>query len=445
MLRRTSLALLLALLLSSSASAAPPHVRVVALDRAIDPVTADWVVDQIHAAVHAHDAAVVIELDTPGGELSAMRRITQAELRANIPVIVYVAPSGARAASAGFFLLQAADVAAMGPSTNAGSATPINGNGQNLGSDLRQKVINDAKAQIRTLADDNGRPGELAETAVEPRSASCPSCPRNWTAVEARRLQLVDALAPTLPALLTQVDGRVTPRKGLTLHVAGAVLERRTLPLRLALLDVLLDPNLLTLLFLGGLIGIAFELTHPGIVLPGLIGVSLLILSLFGLSVIPFSWAGIALLVFGAALLGLEGFVSAHGAFAGAGALACGLGSLMLFRVEDSPYGTTSVWLAIGIVIAMALLALLVLTRVIEARRRPARNDDGGVTGSAGTVVSALAPSGQVLVRGERWAAWSSAPLEPGTAVRVLSREGLSLYVEELAPDPTPTAPRSSP
>ena len=208
---------------------------------------------------------------------------------------------------------------------------------------------------------------------------------------------------------------------------------------------MLLDPNLLTLLFLGGLIGIAFELTHPGIVLPGLIGVSLLILSLFGLSVIPFSWAGIALLVFGAALLGLEGFVSAHGAFAGAGALACGLGSLMLFRVEDSPYGTTSVWLAIGIVIAMALLALLVLTRVIEARRRPARNDDGGVTGSAGTVVSALAPSGQVLVRGERWAAWSSAPLEPGTAVRVLSREGLSLYVEELAPDPTPTAPRSSP
>ena len=136
MLRGTFLALLLALVLAPSASAAN-RVRVIALDRAIDPVTADWVVDQIHAAVSAGDAAVVIELDTPGGELGAMRRITQAELRADIAVIVYVAPSGARAASAGFFVLQAADIAAMGPSTNAGSATPINGNGKNLGSDLR--------------------------------------------------------------------------------------------------------------------------------------------------------------------------------------------------------------------------------------------------------------------------------------------------------------------
>ena len=442
MLRGTFLALLLALVLAPSASAAN-RVRVVALDRAIDPVTADWVVDQIHAAVRAGDAAVVIELDTPGGELGAMRRITQAELRADIPVIVYVAPSGARAASAGFFVLQAADLAAMGPSTNAGSATPINGNGQNLGSDLRRKVINDAEAQIRALANDNGRPGDLAATAVEPHSAACPACPRNWTAKEARRLRLVDALAPTLPSLLAQVDGRTTVRKGIILHVADAVIERRELPLRLALLDVLLDPNLLTLLFLGGLIGIVFELSHPGIVLPGLIGVSALILSLFGLSVIPFSWAGIALLVFGVTLLGLEGFVSAHGAFAGAGALASTLGSLMLFRVEDSPYGTTSVWLAVGIAVTFALLALLVLTRVIEARRQPALNDDGGVTGAEGIVASALDPSGQVLVRGERWAAWSNAPLEAGTPVRVLSREGLSLYVEALAADPQPTASRS--
>ena len=249
-----------------------------------------------------------------------MRKITQAELRSPVPIIAYVAPSGARAASAGFFLLQAADLAAMVPASNTGAATPIDMGGGNVGSDLRAKLIHDAEAQVRFLANGSGRNGTAAAQAVEPKSSACPRCPRSWTAAEALRENVIDLdRRPTCRALLAKSDGRVTVRKQLRLELTGATVERRELPLQLRVLDVLLDPNLITLLFLGGILGIAFELTHPGIVLPGLLGTVSLLLALLGLSIVPFSWAGIALLAFGIALLGLEAHVPAHGAFAAVG------------------------------------------------------------------------------------------------------------------------------
>ena len=302
-----AVAFLAGLALAPGAAAAAPHVRVIALDADVNPVTADWVIDEIHAAREAGDDAIVLELDTPGGLLSSMRKITQAQLRSPVPIIAYVAPSGARAASAGFFLLQAADLAAMVPASNTGAATPVEMGGGNVGSDLRAKLIQDAKAQIRFLAEGSGRNGTAAAEAVEPKSTACPRCPRSWTAAEAARENVIDLVATGLPQLLAASDGRVTVRKQLRLELTGATVERRELPLQLRILEILLDPNLITLLFLGGILGIAFELTHPGIVLPGLLGTVSLLLALLGLAIVPFSWAGIALLAFGIALLGARG------------------------------------------------------------------------------------------------------------------------------------------
>jgi membrane-bound serine protease (ClpP class) len=384
-------------------------------------------------------------MDTPGGLLDSMRKITQAELRSRVPIIAFVAPSGARAASAGFFLLQAGDIAAMVPASNTGAATPIDMGGGNVGSDLRSKLIHDAEAQIRFLAGGSGRNAAAAAQAVEPKSKSCPQCPRSWTAAEALKENVIDVVAADVPALLAKVDGRTTVRKDITLSVAGATIERHELPFQLRLLDVLLDPNLITLLFLGGILGIAFELTHPGIVLPGLLGTVALLLALLGLSIVPFSWAGVALLVFGIALLALEAHSPAHGAFAAVGTLAVVLGGVLLFRVDNSPYGTTSFWLVLAIGGSLALISMYVISRVWAARRLPARGPGTTLVGQPAIVVTALDPHGQVLVHGERWqASLADGVAAPGERVRVSAQHRLELeVVRETSPQPTrqPTAP----
>jgi membrane-bound serine protease (ClpP class) len=425
-----AVALIAGLALAPGAAAATPHVRVVVLHADVDPVTADWIVDEIHAANKAHDSAVVLELDTPGGLLDSMRQITQAELRSGVPIIGFVAPSGARAASAGFFLLQASDLAAMVPASNTGAATPIDMGGGNVGSDLRSKLIHDSEAQIRFLAGGSGRNAEAAAQAVEPKSAACPRCPRSWTAAEARSENVIDTVASDLPALLAKVDGRVTVRKHIKLAVAGATIERQELPFQLRLLDVLLDPNLITLLFLGGILGIAFELTHPGIVLPGLLGTVALVLALLGLSIVPFSWAGVALLLFGIALLALEAHTPAHGAFAAVGTLAVLLGGILLFRVDNSPYGTTSFWLIFAIAASLGVISVYVISRVWAARRLPARGPGTTLVGETAIVLTALDPHGQVLVQGERWqAAMTRGSAEPGEHVQVIAQHRLELEV----------------
>jgi membrane-bound serine protease (ClpP class) len=436
-----AVAFLALLALAPGAAADVPHVRVVVLDADVDPVTADWVVDEIHAARDARDDAIVLEIDTPGGLLTSMRQITQAELRSPVPIIAYVAPSGARAASAGFFLLQAADLAAMVPASNTGAATPIDMGGGNVGSDLRAKLIHDSEAQVRFLAEGSGRNGKAAAQAVEPKSAACARCPRSWTAAEALREHVTDLIADDLPALLAKSDGRVTVRKHLRLELTDATVERHELPLQLRLLDILLDPNLITLLFLGGILGIAFELTHPGIVLPGLLGAVSLLLAVLGLSIVPFSWAGVALLAFGIGLLALEGHSPAHGAFAAVGTLAVLLGGVILFRVDDSPYGTTSFWLVLAIAGSLGLIATFVVTRSWQARRLPARGAGVTLVGEPATVLTALNPEGQVLVHGERWQARLTAgSAEPGERVRVTGQRGLVLeVVVEPAAQPVPT------
>jgi membrane-bound serine protease (ClpP class) len=436
-----AVALVAGLALTPGAAAKTPHVRVVVLDADVDPVTADWVVDEIHSAAKAHDEAVVLELETPGGLLESMRKITQAELRSPVPIIAFVAPSGARAASAGFFVLEAADIAAMVPASNTGAATPIDMGGGNVGSDLRAKLIHDSEAQMRFLASGSGRNATAAAQAVEPKSSACARCPRSWTAAEALHEGVIDLIAADVPSLLAKVNGRVTVRKHLHIAVAGATVERHELPFQLRLLDVLLDPNLITLLFLGGILGIAFELTHPGIVLPGLLGTVALLLALLGLSIVPFSWAGVALLVFGIALLALEAHSPAHGAFAAVGTLSVLLGGVLLFRVDNSPYGTTSFWLVLAIAGSLGLISMYVISRVWAARRLPTRGPGVTFVGELATVVTPLQPHGQVLVHGERWQAeLPDGRAEPGEHVRITAQHGLTLEVaREPAAQPAAT------
>ena len=300
-----------ALLLAGGAAAASGK-RVLAIrfgpDLEVNPVTQDYLTSKLsQAAKDGYDAAVIL-LDTPGGLSTSMKTIYTAELNAKLPVIVYVSPDGARAASAGVWIAQAADVLAMAPTTNIGSSTPIDSSGANLGSDLRRKVVNDAAASLTALAQAHHRNTTWPGKAV--RVAS------NLTASEALKLNVVDLVSPSLPALLRTLDGYKTKdaQRPYTLHLAGAQIDTVGPGFFTRLLNAIIDPNVLSLLFLAGIAGIGFEIFHPGIVLPGALGGVALVTALFGFSVLPISWAGLALILLGVALLVIDAHVVTHGA-----------------------------------------------------------------------------------------------------------------------------------
>ena len=253
----------------------------------VNPVTAGYLIDAIERAANDGYSAVTILLDTPGGLAESMRKIVQAELASRIPVIVYVSPDGARAASAGVWIGQAADVLAMAPQTNIGSSTPISSDGNDIPKDLRQKVVNDAAASLRGLAEEHGRNGAWAEAAV--RQAS------NLTARQALDRNVIDEIAPDLPTLLNQIDGHETIPKGFVLDTAGASVTTVTMSLWDRILDVIVDPNIIVLLMSLGVLAITVELFNPGLVFPAVFGVIALIVGLFGLNVLPFSWTGVLL------------------------------------------------------------------------------------------------------------------------------------------------------
>ena len=277
--------------LALATASAQPRVLAIHYDLEVNPVTSSYLDHQLHRAQKDGFDAAVIVLDTPGGLSESMRTIVKTELGSKIPVIVYVSPPGARAASAGVWIGQAADVLAMAPATNIGSSTPINGNGANLGSDLRRKVLNDAAASLRGLAKFHGRNVRWADLAV--RKAS------NLTAEQALRMNVIDDIAPSLPALLNKIDGRKTVGKGFVLHTAGAQIVNVNPGFFTRLLNALIDPNLIPLLFLAGIAGIGFEIFHPGVVLPGALGAVALLTALFGFAVLPISWSGLTLLILG--------------------------------------------------------------------------------------------------------------------------------------------------
>jgi membrane-bound serine protease (ClpP class) len=415
--RSLILASVVALLAVSSAQAGNGKVLAVKFDADVNPVTQKWLSDRIDDGAK-YDALVIL-LDTPGGLDESMRKIVQDELSAKEPIVVYVAPNGARAASAGVWISEAADVLAMSPVSNIGSSTPITGNGQNIGSDLKRKIVNDAAASLRNLASAHGRNAKWADLAV--RKAS------NLTAQEALRMNVVDLVAPSLPTLLQKIDGRTSKARNVTLHTAGDEVETKEMGFLTRLLDTLIDPNLLSLLFLAGIGGILFEVFHPGVVLPGALGAVALVTALFGFSVLPTDWAGFALIVLAIVLLVVDAHVVTHGALTVSALVALAVGLLTLFHDAPAPYEVDT-WFVVLITASIGGFMAFALGKAVQARRRPSAMP--AMVGAEGIARM----DGLVFVRGELWQATTDNgdTLEPGARVRVDEVHGLRLKVHRV-------------
>ncbi|MGE5691424.1 MAG: NfeD family protein [Pseudomonadota bacterium] len=411
------IALALAALAAPAGAAEPkPRVLAIELDNDINPVTADFVVGELERAQEEGFETSVILLDTPGGLSSSMEDIYKAELASKIPVIVYVSPEGAQATSAGVFVAQAADILAMAPATTIGSSTPIGQNGGNLGSDLRRKAINSFASTLRTLAERHGRNGDWAEKAV--RQAS------NLTETEALQQNVIDEVAPSLPALLDEVDGQTVD--GQRLDTADAEVETVSMSTWKRILDLLVDPNVIALLLSIGTLGIIVELWNPGLIFPGTVGAISLILGLFGVSVLPVSWAGLLLMLLAAAFFAAEPFVISHGALTVAGIVCFVFGALMLFDPAGPSY-QVSIWVALAVALTVGAFMFFVVAKLIEVRRRPVEVGEHVLVGTHGVV----GRDGWVHANGELWraAAADGAALQEGEHVVVEAVDGLTLVV----------------
>jgi membrane-bound serine protease (ClpP class) len=408
---------------ATAASSEAPRVLAVEFDNDVNPVTADYVTGEIDRANREGYDAVVILLDTPGGLSDAMKDIYEKELASKVPVIVYVSPEGARAASAGVWIGQAGDILAMAPQTNIGSSTPISVGGEDIQRDLRRKVVNDAAASLRGLAREHDRNVKWADAAV--RRAS------NLTAREALQMDVIDTIAPTLPALLNQIDGEKTVPKGIVLHTANAQIDEVQMSWWKRALDLLIDPNIIALMLSIGLLGIVVELWNPGLIFPGTVGAISLIVALFGLQVLPVSAAGVLLLVLAAGFFGAELFLPSHGALTLAGAACFFIGALMLFDPAGDAYQVSS-RVAFAIAGTLALATGFAAMKIVQARRAPVVTGHADLIGQVGVVRQALEPEGLVFVHGELWRARTENgdAVPPGSEVRIEELdEGLTLRV----------------
>ena len=416
--------------------AAEPEGRVLVaeFENDVNPVTQDYLLGAIERGERDGFAAVVIEMDTPGGLGSSMRAIVKAILAAKVPVVVYVAPGGSSADSAGAVIGMAADVLAMAPQTNIGSSTPVSIGGEDISDDLRRKIVNDATAYMGELAREHGRNVTEAENMV--RLAS------NLGAREALRRNVIDVLAADYPSLLRQIDGFDPKTKTIAVRTPrGTVIERIEMSTWKRLLDLLIDPNIVALMLSIGLIGLVVELWNPGLILPGTVGAISLVVGLYGLQVLPVSAAGLLLMLLAAAFFVAEAFVVSHGALAVAGAVTFVIGALMLFDPAGPAY-QVSIQVALAIALTLALLFGVALAKAARIRLRPPEVGTHRLVGESGNVRG----EGLVFVDGELWRARSAdgSVLNPGQRVRVesVAQEELELVVaaEE---DETPAVPAS--
>ena len=406
----------------SSSSGPRAHVALLPVEGVISPVTLRLVGLAIDRAQQEGAGALVLQLDTPGGLERSMRSIVQRMMNSEVPVIVYVAPTGARAASAGVFITMAAHIAAMAPATNIGAAHPV-AVGGGADKEALKKVENDAAAFVRTIARERGRNADWAEKAVR-QSVSI-------TEREAVTLKVVDLIAASLPELLDKLDGRSvrTTRGAVTLATRGAPVKPIEIGFRDRFLNVITDPNVAYVLMMLGMLGLFFELANPGVILPGVIGGISLILAFFAFQSLPINYAGLLLILFGVVLLIAEIKVVSHGVLAIGGVVAMALGSVMLFDAPE--IGLRVSWWVIAVTVGMtAGLFLVVLGIAVRAlRRRPTVGVDA-LIGETGVARDDLAPDGQVTVKGEIWRAIATGASVPaGAPVRIVAVEGLTLKV----------------
>ncbi len=389
----------------------------------INPVSAEYLHDALALAESLHAQAAVIQLDTPGGLDTSMRLIIRDIAASSFPVVVYIWPSGGRAASAGVFITLAAHVAAMTPGTNIGAAHPVAMGGGEMDKTMKDKVENDAVAYVKSITQQRGRNAKWAEDAVR-KSVSV-------TEQEALDLKIIDLVAKDLPDLLGKLDGRDVPMgaRHVVLRTKDAPLREFPMGWRMEMLKALSDPNIAYILMTIGTIGILAELYNPGAVLPGVVGAISLILAFYSFQSLPVNYAGVLLMLLGIVLFILEVTVTSYGVLALGGVTAMILGSLMLFKAE-APFLKVS-WTVILPVVSLATaFTLLVVGMGVRAMRRRPTTGQEGMVGLVGVARSDFSPHGQLLVRGELWDAVSSEPLRAGDRAEVLRVEGLTLHVK---------------
>jgi membrane-bound serine protease (ClpP class) len=421
------LLLLLCLLGPCTARVAAQNGQVVVLhlDDTIQPISADYLKRGIDRAADIHAQAVLVELNTPGGLLDSTRTMVGDILNSPSPVIFFVAPAGSRAGSAGFFLLEAADIAAMAPGTNAGAAHPVVEIGK-IDDTMKQKILNDTLAFLRSYVSARGRNVDAAQDAVQNSKA--------YTSDEAQQLHLIDVIAPDDRALLDAIDGRQVKRfDGTTqvLHTRGTTLLAVNPTIREEVMDRLMDPNLAVLILLAGGLLIYLEFNTPGTIIPGALGTLLMLLALFSLNLLPVRYTSLALILGAIILMVLEAKFPSHGILAAAGTVALVLGTLTLVA-GPIPEMRVQMATAIATGLAFGLITTFLVRIALIARHNKVVIGPEAMVGAVGVAQEQLAPRGQILVHGELWLAESEATVAPGESVRVRAVDGLKLLVERV-------------
>jgi membrane-bound serine protease (ClpP class) len=412
--------------LAQSKSAGVAHVDLIKIDGSINPAVDDFIRESIGRAKTNGARALIIQLDTPGGLVDSTRTIVKEMLAAPVPVIVYVAPGGARAGSAGVFITMAAHVAAMAPTTNIGAAHPVAGGGQEVKGVMGEKIENDIAAFSETIAQRRGRNAEWAIQAVR-KSVSI-------TEKEALKINVIDVVAKDIDDLLKQAQGRKVDLDGrpLVLDFKDIRIDRYEMSLKQKLINALADPNIAYLLMMAGLLGLYMEFSHPGVFFPGVAGAICLILALTAFQVLPINYAGLGLIFLGIALLVGEAFAPSFGVLGIGGVISLGLGSFFLFDTEGSDLvvDRSIIFAAVGTLGAFVLAVSYLVFR--SQQSRPSLGMEG-LVGEVGEVKSKLSPSGKIFVHGEYWNARADGDVDVGEKVEVVGYEGMNLKVRRSA------------
>jgi membrane-bound serine protease (ClpP class) len=395
------------------------------LDDIVHPVSAAHIKDGLNHAKEAGAQAVILRLNTPGGLSDSMREIVEAILSSPVPVITWVGPNGARAASAGFFILLSGDIAVMSPGTNTGAAHPVTATGQKIEEVMEKKILSDASAYIRSYTSKRGRNATLAELGVTES--------RSFTAEEALKENLIDAVTSDVQGILDRFDGKEIRRfddSRSTLHLSASTIQTFDMTTRQKILSRVLDPNLALILALAGMLGLYIEVTHPGLIIPGVFGAISLILALFAFNMLPVSWAGAALILLAIVLFVLEATVTSHGILAIGGILAMIAGGLMLVQ---GPIPQLRIRLSTTLAVAfpVALITVFLVRLVYLSQRSKSIVGEEAMVGEEGMAATEIHTGGKVLVHGEYWNASSERPIPAGARVRINKVHGLKVEVEE--------------
>ena len=426
------IAIVFALLFTARAASA--DVVKIVVDDTINPITAEYVDRAIQEAQRTHADALLLELNTPGGIMGSMERIIQKILASPVPVIVYVSPAGSDAGSAGFFILEAADIAAMAPGTHAGAAHPVRGDGVIMDPVMKEKLENYASSLLRSYVGKRGRNVEVAESAMKESKA--------FTADEALNKNLINYIAKDEKDLFAQLEGKPVTRfdgSKTVLHVGGKPIHLYEMTTKLHILTFLMDPNVLYLLFTVGLLCIYFEFNHPGAVVPGAIGFIVLLLFFYALNLLPFRSIALVLILSAFAFFALEAKFQTHGVLGVGGIVLMFLGGLLLID-GPIPEMRVNIWTALGVSLPLGAITVFLMTIALRARRNKVVTGEQGMIGEVAIVCAPLTPSGKVFIQGELWDAVSPANVDAGRRVVVRRVENLVLQVEpvhEAVPQPS--------